>query len=67
MKETKPNTPAEFSVQSQAINDEELDAVAGGVFPESMAGVNVANVNVANVNVASVAIEAKIPGPVAYF
>ena len=30
MKETKPNTPAEFSVQSQDISDEQLETVAGG-------------------------------------
>ena len=34
IKETKPNTPAEFSVQSQDISDEELDTVAGGVIIE---------------------------------
>ena len=30
MKETKPNTPTEFSVQSQEISDEELETVTGG-------------------------------------
>ena len=31
MSEKKPNTPAEFTVQSQDIADDELDTVAGGV------------------------------------
>jgi len=30
MDERKPNAPAEFSVQSQAISDEQLENVAGG-------------------------------------
>ena len=30
MDDRKPNTPAEFSVQSQAISDEQLETVAGG-------------------------------------
>ena len=31
MSEKKPNTPAEFSVQSQDISDETLETVAGGM------------------------------------
>lgn len=30
MSEKKPNTPAEFSVQSQDISDKQLETVAGG-------------------------------------
>jgi len=33
--ETKPNAPAEFTVQSQAVSDEDLDAVTGGVTIEA--------------------------------
>ena len=34
MEERKPNVSDEFSVQSQAISDDELSAVTGGCFSE---------------------------------
>ena len=34
MDETKPNTPAELTAESQNIKDEELDEVAGGALVE---------------------------------